>query len=81
MNYMLITDIDKSIDESLGYYKVISSRTPNFGKLIGFYRESISRNTTITMFPGDLERNSNRTEVNTVNYFLEKSLENEKKYN
>jgi hypothetical protein len=82
ISYFLITDIDDSIDESLGYYKIISQRDPILGELVSFYREGLAINETMTLLPCDFELNSrNKTPVARVDYFQQLTLANEKSYN
>lgn len=69
MTYFLITNIDDSIGDSLDYYKIISSRGPNFNSFIAFYRESLAINETLYMLPGQYEHNNNMTRVKIVDYF------------
>ena len=55
LNYFLIANIDISIEESLSFYEIVSSRDPLLGNLIAYYREGLARNSTMYMKPGDLE--------------------------
>ena len=69
LEYELITSIGNSKEESLGYYKIIASRDTYFSELIQYFRESESRNTTLTMQPRDLDHSSNTTDVSSIDYF------------
>ena len=77
----LISTSDDSVNQSLNLYQIISSRDPLLSELISYYRESVARNFTIPMRPGDFDGSSNLTWVSSVNYFIEKNLNNEKQYN
>ena len=81
LEMFMINDIDASKSLSLSYYQVIANRNIFFGQLIAYYRESLARNTTLQMAPGDLEGTDNTITVSTIDYFMDKTLANEKQYN
>lgn len=69
LNYFLIANIDSSIEQSLDYYEIVASRDPLLNNLIAYYREGLARNTTMYMYPDDLDGSGNRTQVSFIDYF------------
>ena len=69
INYFLIQNVDHTINESVGFYEIVSARDPLFSELIAYYREGQARNASMFMRPGDLEQNNNMTSVNFIDYF------------
>ena len=77
----LIDQIASSINESLDYYRILSSRDTYMSELIGVYRETIARNRSMEISSDQVLQDNNYTIVNSVEYFLQKTLDNEKLYN
>ena len=46
--------------------------------MIAYFRESVARNNSLMMVPGDLEQNGNETLVDSIDYFLAKTQDNER---